>query len=249
MKRLSKVKNVLFLIPLIILAILILILICNRDNIIILYHLKGYYIIRNILLFLSVSLVVIQSIVIANRKRAEKENMQLQAKKKDHEEKSEAFLSVSGNLNSAVIQKLLVEKSHDEWSYMQSSLLNILEQLIKMDTYQVQLSRLLANNGAKALNSTQEVLDKVEQYLCRNVRKCLNYMDVADPQDPKTRLFMQEKVAVCIKDNDKKLGQIDDFLKTIVEFLNKQGDEEAETSINLLDTYKKTIMESINGEF
>ena len=74
-------------------------------------------------------------------------------------------------------------------------------------------------------------------------------MDVADPQDPKTRLFMQEKVAVCIKDNEEKLGQIDDFLKTIVEFLNKQGDEEAETSINLLDTYKKTIMESINGEF
>ena len=60
---------------------------------------------------------------------------------------------------------------------------------------------------------------------------------------------MQEKVAVCIKDNEEKLGQIDDFLKTIVEFLNKQGDEEAETSINLLDTYKKTIMESINGEF
>ena len=249
MKRSAKFKDVLLFMPFIILGILLLILICNRDNVIIRYHLQGYLTIRNTLWFLSVSLTVIQTMIITNRRKKESDNIQSQEDKDGLAEKSEAFLSLSGNLDSAVIQKLLIEKSHEEWDCIREPLLNILNQLIKMDTYQSQLSKLLANNGAKALNSTQEVLDKVEQYLCRNVRKCLNYMDVADPQEQKTRLFMQEKVSACITDNEEKLGQIDDFLKTIVEFLNKQGDEEAETSINLLDTYKKTIMESINGEF
>lgn len=227
----------------------------GRSDLIIRYHVRGYQTAKNIsFLFciFSAGNLGWSLFRIVRRKRAmEKEKLEQYAAQSDQEyrqKKSEAYLSISGKLDSSYIQKLLEKKADDEWVSLDEQILCMRDQLEDMDRCQKRLSRLLSENGATSLSSTQEVLDKVEQYLCRNVRKCLNYMGAADPVEPDDIDMVSEHIDACITDNKEKLKQIDDFIRTVVEFLNKQGDEEAESSISLLDVYKKTILESISGE-
>lgn len=227
----------------------------GRSDLIIRYHVKGYQAAKRVsffLCFLSTINLGWNLFRIARRKRTiEREKLEQYAAQSDLEykqKKSEAYLSISGKLDSSYIQKLLEKKADDEWISLDEQILCMRDQLEDMDRCQKRLSRLLSENGATSLSSTQEVLDKVEQYLCRNVRKCLNYMGAADPMEPDDIDMVSEHVDACITDNKEKLKQIDDFIRTVVEFLNKQGDEEAESSISLLDVYKKTILESISGE-
>ncbi|MGN1141303.1 MAG: hypothetical protein ACI4TF_08875, partial [Oliverpabstia sp.] len=183
------------------------------------------------------------------KKEEEREQFRIRQDREDRSRKSEAYLSVSDKLDSSFIQSLLEKKAREEWSVLEVRLTRVKGQLQEMDECQSRLSRLLADNGATALSSTQEVLDKVEQYLCKNVRKCLNYMGVADPRSQDDIALVGSKLDSCYEDNQEKLAQIDEFLKTVVEYLNRQGDEEAESSIDLLNMYKKTILESIAGNY
>lgn len=227
-----------------------------RDDLIILYRLKGYQMIRNMIVLyciFAVGVMVFSVIRIGRlKKRKNEEELELSRIRQDREDrnrKSEAYLSVSDKLDSSFIQSLLENKAREEWSVLDVRLFKVKEQLQEMDDCQSRLSRLLTDNGATALNSTQEVLDKVEQYLCKNVRKCLNYMGVADPHSRDDIALVGSKLDSCYQDNQEKLAQIDEFLRTVVEYLNRQGDEEAESSIDLLNMYKKTILESIAGNY
>lgn len=227
-----------------------------RDDLIIRYHLKGFQMIRNMVVLyciLAAGIIMISAVRMGKSKKRQKEEAMEQSRiQKDWEDrsrKSEAYLSVSDKLDSSFIQSLLENKAREEWSVLDTRIFRVKEQLQEMDNCQSRLSRLLSDNGATALNSTQEVLDKVEQYLCKNVRKCLNYMGVADPHSQDDITLVSSKLDSCYQDNQEKLSQIDEFLRTVVEYLNRQGDEEAENSIDLLNMYKKTILESIVGNY
>ena len=86
----------------------------------------------------------------------------------------------------------------------------------------------------------------MEQYLCKNVRKLLNYLDVADEEEEKDVRLVQEKLAVCHEEGQKQLQQVQEFLFALADFLNKQGGDD--NSIEMLDIYKSTILSSIEDE-
>ena len=113
-----------------------------------------------------------------------------------------------------------------------------------MDRYQDKLNRLLKENGADALNDTEEILEKVEQYLCKNVRKVLNYMNVADPRNLSDQEMIRNKLKNCEAANSVQLDQTQQFLFALTEFLNRQGDED--TGTDMLEMYRQTILDSLN---
>ena len=86
----------------------------------------------------------------------------------------------------------------------------------------------------------------MEQYLCKNVRKVLNYLDVADSDVEKDVRLVEEKLVVCHEEGQKQLQQVQEFLFALTEFLNKQGEDD--NSMEMLDIYKTTILSSIEEE-
>jgi cobalamin-dependent methionine synthase I len=112
-----------------------------------------------------------------------------------------------------------------------------------MDSYQERLSRLLQTNDVHTLSDTEEILDRVEQYICRNVRKVLNYMEVVDPSSPEDVELVRTKFSTCCSDNQDQLKQTQEFIIALTDFINQQGD--SDNDLSMLEVYKNTILDSI----
>ena len=160
-----------------------------------------------------------------------------------NEKKSRENLSVSRDMDSVQLRRILSSYGAAQWSVLSGQLRQICVQLDMMDEQQAKLAHLIENNGADALSNTQDLLDKVEQYLCKSVRKIINYMDVADSGNPADVSRVQEKVYECHSDLQQQLVQVQEFLFAFADFLNTQGDDDS--SMDMLDIYKTTILDSI----
>ncbi len=159
-------------------------------------------------------------------------------------ERHREVLSVSRKMDSKRIRGLLTDYAAEKWSALSQPLLQLKLQLDIMDEHQDKLSHLLDINGADALANTEDILDRVEQYLCKNVRKVLNYLDVADPV--KDVGLVRDKLAECHEEGNKQLTQVQEFLFALADFLNRQGEDD--NSMELLDIYKSTILSSIEDD-
>ena len=122
-------------------------------------------------------------------------------------EKHREVLSVSKKMDSEKIRGLLAEYAAQKWKAMAQPLMQLKLQLDMMDEHQEKLSHLLDVNGADALANTEDILDRVEQYLCKNVRKVLNYLDVADDEEEKDVWLVQTKLAACHEEGQKQIGR------------------------------------------
>ncbi|WP_434309882.1 hypothetical protein [Hominifimenecus sp. rT4P-3] len=174
----------------------------------------------------------------------DQEKLQESQKEKD---KHKEVLSVSKKMDSQKVRELLEEYAAQKWSSLSQPLMQIKMQLDMMDEHQEKLSHLLDANGADALANTEDILDRVEQYLCKNVRKVLNYMDVADSDEAKDVQLVQDKLQICHEEGQKQLQQVQEFLFALAEFLNKQGEDD--NSMEMLDIYKSTILSSIEDDW
>ena len=157
-------------------------------------------------------------------------------------ESSGGKLSVKGRMDAAAIQRMLEMKAQDEWSILAMDIEGCVTQMRQMVDYQDRLKKLLKNNAADTLYDTEEILDRVGQTICRNVRKVLNYMDVSDERDTH---IIKEKIHECSRENEELLRKTQDFMYALTEFLNRQGDSGNE--VDMLDVYKGAILDSIKG--
>lgn len=153
---------------------------------------------------------------------------------------SEAGLSLGKKLDGTVIRKMLVLAKNTEWKSLSVEIDRCLGQMDQMDDYQKKLEFLLAKNDAGAWKDTEDVLDQVEQYLYRNIRKVLNYLNVLNSSDmERARIKLEE----CIEDNDSQLSQVQEFLLALTDLLNMQGSGNQE--IETLEMYKDMILRSV----
>ena len=157
----------------------------------------------------------------------------------------EAVLSVSKELDSAKLYEILTAYAAKSKNASQE-LLQCAMQLRTMDLYQEKLVNLLQNNGAETMSDTKDVLDKVEQYLCKAIRKVINYIDVSDENSEKDAQVILQKLNACYQDCQRQLDQVKEFLFVMAEFLNKQGGDD--TSPEMLNVYRTCILKSIHEE-
>lgn len=179
------------------------------------------------------------------RKAAKEEALAQEEKRaaKETEDADREVLSVSRKMDSMKIRDLLIGNAAEKWNVLSRELMQLKQQLDTMDEHQETLKGLLDANGAASLANTEDMLDSVEQYLCKNVRKALNYMSVADEENPKDVQLVRQKLLLCREDGEKQLAQVQEFLFALAEFLNKQGEDD--NSMEMLDLYKSTILSSI----
>lgn len=161
-------------------------------------------------------------------------------------ERHREILSVSKKMDAMRLKEVLSTYEAGAWIQLARPIAKIRMQLDIMDEYQEKLVHLLENNGADSLSNTNEVLDQVEQYLCKNVRKVLNYMDVADEDNERDVEQVSLRLAACHEEGQKLLQQVQEFLFALAEFLNKQGDDD--NSMDMLNIYKSTILSSIQND-
>lgn len=229
----------------------------GMHGIIINYGIRFYRSVRNLLFSVSavISLSVIALYILdtvkqrnwqaARDEEAAKAQVRRQEELRERERHREV-LSVSKKMDSERIKGLLMEYAARKWKAMAQPLMQLKLQLDMMDEHQEKLSHLLDVNGADALNNTEDILDRVEQYLCKNVRKVLNYLDVADEEKEKDVRLVEEKLASCHEEGQKQLQQVQEFLFALADFLNKQGEDD--NTMEMLDIYKSTILSSIDEE-
>ncbi len=109
-----------------------------------------------------------------------------------------------------------------------------------MNRYQAKLNKLLNNNGADALRDSEEILDGVEQNLCRNVRKFLNKETILDTDQNYAELLAEGEK--CNRENDTLLKKTMDFMEAVAEYLNDQDDND---DLGDIEIYKNAILEQI----
>ena len=163
-------------------------------------------------------------------------------------------LKVKGNLDPVQIRNSLISEG-DKWiasisqmnpgevGEMNVALTSVRETMVQMDDYQLRLKNLLDSNGADALRDTEEILDKVEQHICRNVRKLLNIMTVSSPNTQNDIDVVELTAKNCAEDNNRLLKTTKEFIVSVTEFLNSQGD--SGSGINEVEVYKNALTSQI----
>ncbi len=159
-------------------------------------------------------------------------------------------LKVKGSLDPVQIRNSLMSEgekwiasvsqiNQGEASEIRTAIAAVKDTMAQMDDYQLRLKNLLDSNGADALRDTEEILDKVEQHICRNVRKLLNIMTVSSPNNQNDMDVVELTAKNCAEDNNRLLQTTKEFIVSVTEFLNSQGD--SGSGINEVEVYKNAL--------
>lgn len=143
-----------------------------------------------------------------------------------HQQRMSAPLSLkSGRYNENEIRNRLKDLfSNTSDSVFLKSLRAIEGQLDQMNSYQAKLEQLLNENGANDLGETIKYLDKLEQSMFDNLRKCFNILTMYDGSD-NGRQVVTEQMEDTFANNEKILEQASRLCMATTKFVNNQGEE------------------------
>ena len=225
--------------------------IISKDSII-MYH--GVRAFRNVMMMTgvlsagsSVATTVYTFLYFAGKRKQEwleAQDLQIIDEQKQIEAEKQARLSVNKDIDPQDLRRELNEQKSYSWAVFGPAIDELVAQFDKMDSYQERFHKLLVDNGANTLGDTEDVINQVEQYMCRNVRSVVNFMMVADT-DATGKAEMEEKLTKCIGENKGLLEQTRDFIYAMTEFLNDQG---GKADTRLLESYKDTLLKTIGRE-
>ncbi|MBR6156663.1 MAG: hypothetical protein IKQ27_06865 [Lachnospiraceae bacterium] len=225
--------------------------IMSKDNII-MYH--GVRAFRNVMMMTgvlsagsSVATTVYTFLYFAGKRKQEwlgEQDLRIIDEQKEIEAQKQARLSVNKDIDPQDLRSELQDQKSYSWAVFGPAIDELIAQFDKMDSYQERFHKLLMDNGVNTLGDTEDVINQVEQYMCRNVRSVVNFMMVADT-DATGKAGMEEKLTKCIGENKGLLEQTRDFIYAMTEFLNDQG---GKADTRLLESYKDTLLNTIRKD-
>lgn len=154
-------------------------------------------------------------------------------------------LNMTGKLDPIKVKQQLHE-SMAPWykTNIEQHLCKSLEaQFDKMDAQQNRLHGLLENNGAIALGDTEDILDTVEQNMCKRIRNLINILSVYDPTVPDNHNIVADEISKCITENKSLLDSAQEFILAVANYLNTQN---SSYDIDELNIYKNALLDEIN---
>ena len=220
----------------------------NKDTVIMYHGIRAFRSLSGILIGAlsaggAVSAITGIKLIMDNRARLNEIVVTQQAleDKQRQIEEMRAGLSVKGEIDPLYIRDCLnVLKTR--WDYLSPELDDCVHQFEQMDEYQARFSKLLSDNGARTLSDTEDVINQVEQYMCKNARNVINFMNVADPD---AKELVMDKLRKCQDENQSLLKQTRDFIYAMADFLNDQG---GKADTRLLESYKETLLKTIRKD-
>ncbi len=155
----------------------------------------------------------------------------------------ESVLSVSKRLDEVTIRKELSDNMSGEWSGFSDGIRMLISQSEKMDGLQAKLADLLRKNGADKLDDAEDILDRVEQGMLKNIRKVLNYMEVGSPDRNEDSNKVKSSIEDCARDNEQLLENTSGFLMSLTDYLNSQGENDRD-ELATLSSYRDILISS-----
>lgn len=210
-----------------------------KDNLIINFGIRAY----NNLLYVLIAIIIITIILFAIKlfkvKQIEKTEKEILIKEQEKNNVSSKKL-----LKNSQLRSILKDNAENEWQILNNDINKCIKQMEDMDEEQERLHILLKNNDVDILSDTEDILEQVEQCMCKNARKIINYMSVYH-NDTDDIDQMKEKLTICYKNNGNLLKEVHDFLLMLTEFLNSQDENYDDT---MLLTYKETLISMTRKE-
>ncbi|MCR5097443.1 MAG: hypothetical protein K6B14_00685 [Lachnospiraceae bacterium] len=155
----------------------------------------------------------------------------------------ESVLSVSKRLDEGTIRSELSENMKDEWNGFSEGIGILIGQSEKMDDLQARLGELLRKNGAEKLDDAEDILDRVEQGMLKNIRKVLNYMEIGSRDRSEDCKKVGDSIEECIGENKELLENTSGFLLSLTDYLNSQGENDRD-ELETLTSYKDILIKS-----
>ncbi len=206
-----------------------------------------------VLAVITVILMVMRSRKSARDTKAEMEREQEQEEKS---RQSSAYLDPN-SLDPEVIAAIVRDQIRhfrglnrgtgpDPWQDITKSYLKLSEQMSEMDRYQEKLKHLLTSNGADSLSDMNDMLDKIEQHLLRQIRKVLNVQDLFSDSSPSDMKQLSRILNDTVALNETHLSQVREFLFAVAEFLNNQ--DSGDSDLRMLESYRQTILDTMREQ-
>lgn len=211
-----------------------------KKSLIIQFGIRSYRLWNMILIILIlISLVIVASIKITLL-------MRLRKKQYTTDKSTEMKPYSDGVFHNQALRELM-ENNLTLWNGQATPFIEkAINQLVRMDDLQDRLHNLLTNNDASVLSDTEDVLVQVEQYLCRNLYSCTNFMDIYDPSRAADVEAMCHIMDESVHKNEQKLKDVHEFVLVLTEYINQQHGTDDDTE--MLNTYKQTIIKSLREE-
>lgn len=219
--------------------IFLLLIIILKNSIIIGTGIRFYTHLFYLLIGLLVITLIVFAIMLLKDKSQEKAQKEILVKE---EEKSN--ISSKKTLRNSQLRTILKDNANGEWSILSSEINKCIKQMEDMDEEQERLHVLLKTNDVDILSDTEDILERVEQCMCKNTRKIINYMSVYH-NDTEDVNQMKDKLSICYRNNGNLLKEVHEFLLMLTEFLNSQDENYDDT---MLLTYKETLISMTRKE-
>lgn len=219
--------------------IFLLLIIILKNSIIIGTGIRFYTHLFYLLIGLLVITLIVFAIMLLKEKSQEKAQKEILVKE---EEKSN--ISSKKTLRNSQLRTILKDNANGEWSILSSEINKCIKQMEDMDEEQERLHILLKTNDVDILSDTEDILERVEQCMCKNTRKIINYMSVYH-NDTDDVNQMKDKLSICYRNNGNLLKEVHEFLLMLTEFLNSQDENYDDT---MLLTYKETLISMTRKE-
>ncbi|MBR2587255.1 hypothetical protein IKE71_02665 [Candidatus Saccharibacteria bacterium] len=165
--------------------------------------------------------------------------------KKRHEKSDMATVPMSG---APVAQKAKMDLGTPEGVYeyikqMDHGPVEVREQLDKMNTLQARLDELLAiNHHETSLKEAQDLLQAIENAICLNVRKAINFRIVGGES-----AFSATRVSKLTAENAELLVGAEELLFSLAEFINN-GKGDLRAIVQRMKDYRETINEMLEED-
>ena len=181
---------------------------------------SGIFLLLSVLLFLS-------------DRRARRKEEKAMAQLKAEEQRRQAVLSgENGRLDEETMTGLLaslLERTRAAGNRpLQEIILSYQQQMDQMNRSQAKLHHLLSMNGITNLQETEELLDRVEQNLFRNLRKSINWIEVSGTSAAPD-MQLRDRLDGVLRENDDLLSRAYDLLRALTDYVNHQDSDHATT--------------------
>jgi len=143
--------------------------------------------------------------------------------------------------NPELTRQMLLEFHQNNAGFGQQ-ISECLAQMDRMDELQASQKRLLQANAALYLSETEEILNQVERWICRNVRSIINLCIAAIRPEQ----LNAERVNKFLQDNENKLKDASELIRVSVERINQyalQGNNNSSEVKHWIEVIRESLKE------
>lgn len=168
----------------------------------------------------------------------------------EKEAESKSTLSYSAKTYEPTDIRRMLIKLKEQRPDLADELVECERQMDAMDRRQERLKNLLNLNEAEYLRSTEELLNEVEQYICKNFRKVINRGIISEMDDDEVFAGDDkysthvELIRDVVSENQVELDKIKKFLADLADLISEQNDNSQTT----LEAWMKVIRDSLKKE-